>query len=155
MTAPPTSPDTSAAAHSAYAEALALEGAPFVLLDRSVPEFAVDPVTVAETAPTVADGAAPVLPFIASASAESVAKPTEAGLERNTEYTFLRKVSPTIHGGALVPAVLSAKNAPTQLSDESCCRRKSALLIGHAISLEPKRIVTFTFVLQAAKTEQG
>lgn len=154
MTAPPTSPDTSAAAHSAYAETPTLGGAPFALLDLSVPEFAVDPVTVADTAPTVADGAAPVLPFIASASAESVAKPTEAGLERNTEYTFLRKVSPTIHGGALVPAVLSAKNAPTQLSEVSCCRRKSALLIGHAISLEPNFIVTFTVVLQAGE-EQG
>jgi hypothetical protein len=33
----------------------------------------------------------------------SCAKPTEAGLARNTEYTFFRKVSPTIQEGAPEP----------------------------------------------------
>jgi len=37
----------------------------------------------------------------------SCAKPTEAGLARNTEYTFFRKVSPTIQEGALeLPLVM-------------------------------------------------
>jgi hypothetical protein len=33
----------------------------------------------------------------------SCAKPTEAGLARKTEYTFFRKVSPTIQEGTPVP----------------------------------------------------
>jgi len=74
-----------------------------------------DPVLVAETAttePIVGVGTAPFTPFSAVAVDESVAKPTDGGLNLKTEYTFFKKVSPTIQAGALLPVVIS-KNAPT------------------------------------------
>lgn len=40
------------------------------------------------TEPMVAEGTGPSPPLIATDSEESVAKPTEAGDERKTEYTF-------------------------------------------------------------------
>jgi hypothetical protein len=50
-----------------------------------------DPVLVAETAttePIVGVGTAPFTPFSAVAVDESVAKPTDGGLNLKTEYTF-------------------------------------------------------------------
>jgi len=67
--------------------------------------------------PTVGDGAGALTPFILVAVDESAAKPTDAGEARKTEYTFLRKVSPIMNGGAVVPAGLfSAKKEPTHVS---------------------------------------
>ena len=48
-----------------------------------------------------------------------------------------------------MPEVSSAKKPPTQVEDESCMSAKSAFETGHEIEDEPKRIVTFTFVLHA------
>lgn len=50
-----------------------------------------EPVLVAETAttePIVGDGTFPSTPFWAVAVDESVAKPTDGGLDLKTEYTF-------------------------------------------------------------------
>jgi hypothetical protein len=99
------------------------------------------------TEPTVGLGAGPSTPFIASARGDSRAKPTDGGLARNTEYTFLRNVSPTIHGGAL-PLVSNWKNAPRQrsLDGDTRPRRKSAGEIGH--DRPPKAMLTSTAVEQ-------
>lgn len=45
-------------------------------------------VTVAELAPSVAEGMIASTPFIASAVSDRAAKPTEGGLYRKIEYTF-------------------------------------------------------------------
>lgn len=50
-------------------------------------------VALAETVPMVAEGALPEAPFIASAVADSCAKPTAGGLYLNTENTFFCKPS--------------------------------------------------------------
>lgn len=45
-------------------------------------------VTDAGSVPIVAEGTAPLTPFSAIASSDNAAKPIDAGLYRNTEYTF-------------------------------------------------------------------
>ena len=67
----------------------------------------------------------------------------------------MRKVSPTIQGGAEVPEVSSAKKPPTQVDSETCMRRKSALETGQEMEEEPKRSATVTSVLQAVFLEGG
>ena len=61
-------------------------------------------------------------------------------------------MSPTIQGGAEVPEVSSAKKPPTQVEDEICMSEKSALETGQEMDEDPKRIVTFTFVLHAVSS---
>ena len=80
----PRRPASIVAAHSAGTPSES-PAAPFALDERSVPVPAVEPDTVAATAPIVGLGADPSLPFIAVASEESVAKPTDAGFARKTE----------------------------------------------------------------------
>ena len=57
------------------------QGAPLVALP-------VVAVTLVATEPIVAVGGGPFTPFILSAAVDSDANPTDAGLYRNTEYTF-------------------------------------------------------------------
>ncbi len=72
-------------------------------------------------------------------------------LARNTEYTFLRNVSQTKHGGALMPDVSSWTKPPTQLFQLTCISRKSVFEIDHAMLLFPNFIVTITFVSHAGE----
>lgn len=57
-----------------------------------------DPVTV------ICIGFEPLVPLEELKPLASCAKPTAAGLARKTEYTFFRKVSPTIQAGTPTPA---------------------------------------------------
>lgn len=108
------------------------------LLVRSLPEP--EPVTVAETEPIVAEGMAALRsPFKAVATLERFAKPTDGGLKRKTEYTFLRNVSPTIQLGVELPGdELRSKNAPRHEDCESCVSLKSA---GDILQLAPPNAI--------------
>lgn len=96
---------------------------------------------------------------------DSWAKPTDGGLNRNTENTFFcnksssafpvdattnvtRKVSPIIQGGAEEP-IENSKKAPRQLPLLNLASRKSAGLIVQFFP--PKDKETVTVVLQAEK----
>jgi len=101
---------------------------------------------VAFEAPILVDG----VPEEPPAKLESCAKPTAGGLERKTEYTFLRKVSPTIQSGVpdegltLEPAVIS-KMAPRQAPLLTVLNFMSESLIGHAGP--PNDIAMFSLAL--------
>ena len=80
-------------------------------------EFLVFPLPVAviaaATLPNVGVGTSAFRsPFIAVAVLDKFAKPTEAGLYLKTEYTFFKKVSPTIHDGEDDPDMSRTKKAP-------------------------------------------
>jgi len=107
---------------------------PTGMVERTAEEVPpVGPPPVAFAGPIAVDG----VPEEPPAALESCAKPTAGGLERKTEYTFLRKVSPTIHCGVLAegltlePAVIS-KMAPRQRPLLTVPRFRSLELIGHA-----------------------
>lgn len=54
-----------------------------------------------------------------------------------------------MNAGAVVPALSTSKNAPTQVSSSGCSSRKSADEMGQVMVLEPHFTVTFTVVEQA------
>jgi hypothetical protein len=106
-----------------------------------------EPVTLALTEPIVGVGTPPASTKLCAFDA-SAAKPTEAGLARKTLYTFLRNVSPTIHGGELLLEEYS-KIPPRHCPFESSVSLKSAGAMGQL--LPPKARVTLTVVEQAAE----
>jgi len=98
------------------------------------------PVPVTLTVPV------PGVPEDPPAAFDSSAKPIDGGVARNTEYTFLRKTSPTTQLGLPLPPALEpklrSKIPPRHWDDcdEVLPRFISSLLSGH--DLPPKAIVT-------------
>ncbi len=78
-----------------------------------------------------------------------MAKPTEGGFARKTEYTFFRKVSPTIQPGPLLLDWVNSKIDPTHWPLEICVNLKSAGEIDH--DWPPKENATLTGVEQAVE----
>jgi hypothetical protein len=105
--------------------------------DARTPTSAPFAFTVAWTLPIVGVGGEPGAPFICNARGDSVANPTLAGRYLNTEYTFLRKTSPTIHAGA-APLVGNPKNAPTHVVLEA---RNSVKSVGSIDQLRPPKLM--------------
>ena len=112
-----------------------------------------EPVMLALTEPIVGVGT-PAAVTELWAFAASAAKPTEAGLARKTEYTFLRNVSPMIHETPLLlllllllPELSSSKKAPRHWLFDSWVSLKSS---GEMDQLwPPKARATLTVVEQA------
>jgi len=72
--------------------------------------------------PRVGVGTGPFARFVAAD--DRAANPTDGGLNRYTETTFLRNVSPMIQSGVPAP-VWRANNEPAQVVDETCIPWKS------------------------------
>jgi hypothetical protein len=103
------------------------------------------PVILALTEPIVGVGTPSAVTKLRAFDA-SVAKPTEAGFARKTEYTFLRNVSPMIHAGEL-PVEEYAKTEPRHWPLEISVSLKSSAEMGQV--LPPKVRAMLTVVEQA------
>lgn len=87
------------------------------------------------------------------AAADSCANPIDGGLDRKTEYTFFKNVSPTTQLGFPSPPTMVLPSERSKIAPRHCelpCvtgpRFISAMLIGH--TLPPKDRVTSTLVVQ-------
>jgi len=70
--------------------------------------------------PIVGVGGGPSTSFIPNATDDSCANPTAGGWNLNTEYTFFKKVSPTIHLRGDEAGNSTAKNAPMHIELLPC-----------------------------------